>query len=174
LRVREKLFWLCVGAALVVLFLSLIPSHYEICEISDKTKEEHCARYQVAQFLGIKISQFLDVHNWLVTALFAGLVTLFTWRLWQATTELRESTDKLWNAGERQLKLAAETSAAQSRDMQASIKVATDAAKAAAKSAEVAENALIAADRAWISINAEIIDNLKFEKQRVVIGVGST
>jgi hypothetical protein len=70
------------------------------------------------------------------------------------------------------LKLAADTAAAQSRDMQASIKVAADAAKAAAKSAEVAENAIIAADRAWISIKAEIIENLKFEKERIVIGVG--
>jgi len=115
LRRREKLFWLCAGAALIVLFLSIIPSHYEICEVAEKTKEKDCASYQVAQFLLIKIPQFLDVHNWLITALFAGLVTLFTWRLWQATNELRVSTDKLWDAGERQLAHGTKTAERQLR-----------------------------------------------------------
>jgi hypothetical protein len=105
LRLREKLFWLCVGAVLIVLFLSLIPSHYPICEEAEKTQAKDCPSYQVAQFLWIKIPQFLDAHNWLVTALFAGLVTLFTWRLWQATNQLKISTDNLWEAADRTLKI---------------------------------------------------------------------
>ena len=40
LRRREKLFWLCTGATLIVLLLSIIPSHYEICAVAEKTKEE--------------------------------------------------------------------------------------------------------------------------------------
>jgi hypothetical protein len=51
-------------------------------------------------------AKFLDEHNWLVNALFAGLLTLFTWRLWRATTDLRDSTEKLWTAGEKQTAVA--------------------------------------------------------------------
>jgi hypothetical protein len=57
---REKLFWLSIGAALIVLFLSIIPSHYEICEIAEKTQEKDCTSYQVVPFVGIKIAQILD------------------------------------------------------------------------------------------------------------------
>jgi len=51
-------------------------------------------------------AKFLDEHNWLVNALFAGLLTLFTWRLWRATIDLRDSTEKLWTAGEKQIAVA--------------------------------------------------------------------
>src|SRR4051812_21404513 len=100
------------------------------------------------------------------------LTALATLAIASFTLTLKRATDRLWDAGERQLKLAAETAAAQSRDMQASIKVSDEAAKAANRSAKVAEDASIAADRAWISIRAEIIDNLRFERDRVVVGVG--
>jgi hypothetical protein len=161
---REKLFWLCVGAALVVLFLSLIPAHYEICEISEKTKDEHCASYQVAQFLGIKIPQFLDRMGGVLTALATVAIAAFT-------LTLKRATDRLWDAGERQIQFAGESSATQSHDMQASIKAAAESAKAANRSAEVAENALIATDRAWISIKAKIIGPLTFKDGFVAINV---
>jgi hypothetical protein len=45
-------------------------------------------------------------------------------------------------------------------------------ADAALKSANTAEAALIANDRAWISINAEPIGPLVFEKDRIHIGIG--
>jgi hypothetical protein len=51
-------------------------------------------------------------------------------------------------------------------------KAAKVSADAAMKSAVVAENALIATDRAWISIEAEIIAPLVFEKDRIHIGIG--
>lgn len=95
--------------------------------------------------------------NWFV-AIFTALLTFVTYRL-------VSSTNKLWEAGERQIELAKDTAAAQSRDMQDSLKVARAANK-------VAEAALIANDRAWISINAEVIAPLVFEKDRVHIGVG--
>jgi hypothetical protein len=45
-------------------------------------------------------------------------------------------------------------------------------ADAALKSAKTAEAALIANDRAWISVKAEIIGPLVFEKDRIRIGIG--
>ena len=136
MRRREKLFWLCVGAALFLLVLSIIPSHYPICDESEKTQAKNCPSYQVAQFLWIKIPQFLDVHNWLVTALFAGLVTLFTWRLWLATNELRASTDKLWESGDKQ------------------ITIGKQSADAATKSAKVADEAMFMAYRPYIFVTS--------------------
>jgi hypothetical protein len=75
-----------------------------------------------------EISAAFDSHNGLITAVATIFIAWFT-------LSLRQSTDKLWDAGERQLKLLAETSAAQSRDMQASIAAARDAAEASQKSA---------------------------------------
>jgi hypothetical protein len=157
-RRRERLFWICVGAALIVLFLSIIPSHYEICDEAEKTKGEHCPSYQVAQFLWIKIPQFLDVHNWLITALFAGLVTLFTWRLWQATNELRVSTDKLWRAGESQMELIKANAAEQSRDMNASV-------AAAAEANRISSEGFHASQRAWVTEETVIDSDLVWNKQ---------
>jgi hypothetical protein len=143
LRPREKIFWLVVGTIFVVGFIALIPAHGEICKESQKASEEACTSYSLVPFLVIEIGKILDALGVAITALATIAITWFTF-------SLRRSTDKLWDAGERQIELARETSAAQSLDMQASI-------KAAKKSAKVAENALIATDRAWISIKAEIM-----------------
>jgi hypothetical protein len=96
-----------------------------------------------------------STDRWLM--IFTGAVALFTLLLVGATV-------MLYFAGEKQLRLASETGKRQSDEMQKSI-------AAANRSATVAENALIAADRAWISIRAEIIAPLVFEKDRVHIGV---
>lgn len=94
-------------------------------------------------------------------------VAFFTFWLVVFTGGLGVSTVLLWIAGEKQIGLARETAASQSRDMQASIKVAQDAAKAAAKTAEVSERALIQADRAWIAIQAEIVGELIFDAENI-------
>ena len=60
------------------------------------------------------------------------------------------ATNKLWEAGERELKLLAETSADQSRDMKASIAAANVSAQAAQKAANVSEAALIVAERPYL------------------------
>lgn len=94
---REKIFWSIIGAAYAVGFLFLIPACNRAYQLGN-AHHQQCSGNKVAYIAITNIAEFLDVHNWLVTALFAGLVTLFTWRLWQATDELRISTDKLWDA----------------------------------------------------------------------------
>jgi hypothetical protein len=149
---RERIFWLVIGAVFVVGFVFLIPACNQGDQQGHDAQQQQCPGNKVA-FIAIRqLAEFLDVHNWLVTALFAGLVTLFTWRLWQATNELRVSTDKLWDAGERQLELAAKASAAQSRDMQASIAASKKLARASARSAKVAEDALFIGQRPHIFV----------------------
>jgi len=80
----------------------------------------------------------LDTHNGIITAIATGFIAWFT-------LSLRQSTDKLWDAGERQLKLTADNFADQSRDMQASI-------AAANRSATAAERALFELERPWIFV----------------------
>ena len=106
---RERIFWLVIGAALVIGFIFLIPACNQGYEQGDDAQQQQCAGNKVA-FLAIRhAAEFIDAHNWILTALFAGLVTLFTWRLWQATNELRVSTDNLWSAGESQRLLSEKT-----------------------------------------------------------------
>jgi hypothetical protein len=96
---RERLFWLCAGAALIALVFSLVPSHYEICEIAEKTKEGHCTSYQVVPFVGIKAAQIIDRAGGIITALATIAIAIFT-------LTLKRATDKLWDAGEHQTNIA--------------------------------------------------------------------
>jgi hypothetical protein len=142
---REKITWLAIGIVYVVGLLSLIPSYHEICEVTEKAQQEHCAAYQIVPFLGIKVAQILDKMGGVLTALATVAIALFT-------LTLRKSTDKLWDASERQLKLLSETSAAQSGDMKASIKVATDAARAAIVSNQISITTAERQLRAYVSV----------------------
>jgi hypothetical protein len=96
--------------------------------------------------------------RWLM--IFTGAVALFTLFLVGATV-------MLYLAGEKQLRLASETGKRQSDEMQKSI-------AAAIRSATVAESALIATDRAWISIAAEINGPLTFDEEVVSLNVEFT
>jgi hypothetical protein len=82
-------------------------------------------------FLGLR----LKITDSLLATFTLGLL-IFTCLLWR-------STDKLWFAGEKQLRLLVETSAAQSRDMQASLEIARMSAQAATEAAY--------SERAWMS-----------------------
>jgi hypothetical protein len=95
LRRREKIFWLFVGFALILGFISLIPTHYEICKEGAKTGEEACAPYRLVPFLIIEVGKILDALGVAVTALATIAIAWFT-------LSLRRSTDKLWDAGEKQ------------------------------------------------------------------------
>ena len=77
---------------------------------------------------------FDHLPDWFV-ALFTFVLAVFTALLWH-------STNKLWLAGEKQMKLIEANAAQQSVDMQASIKIAEDAARAANRSAKLAEDTL--------------------------------
>lgn len=97
---REKIFWIIAGLVLVVGFISLIPAHGEICREAEKAQQE-CAAYSLVLFLIIKIGKILDALGVAVTALATIAIAWFT-------LSLRRSTDKLWEAGERQIGIAAQ------------------------------------------------------------------
>jgi hypothetical protein len=91
---------------------------------------------------------FFGVRLKITDSLLAGFtfgLLIFTGLLWR-------STDKLWTAGERQLKLAAETSAAQSRDMKASIAAAVTSANNATVANRIASTTAEHQLRAYFTI----------------------
>jgi hypothetical protein len=141
---------------LIFLFSSDIAAHYEICETTKEGAKE-CARYGIIGFAFREIGGVLNDYNALITAIATIFIAWFT-------LSLRQSTDKLWNAGERQLELLAETSAAQSRDMRASLEVSRAAAKAAAEAAY--------SERAWVTpealdgvrISNLFVDGIQYDK----------
>jgi hypothetical protein len=112
----------------------------------------------VANFFEVKLTDLL-------IAVFTIVLALKTSGLFAETGRLREATDKLYLAGERQLDLLEKTSAA-------SIKVAQDSANAAKRAADIAERAAVESDRAWVTVKPEIIGPLVFEKDRIHIGIG--
>jgi hypothetical protein len=83
--------------------------------------------------------------DWLLVV-FTGLLALFTYFLW-------DSTYKLWKSGEQQ------------------IVIATDAANAAKKSAEVAEKTLFAIHRPWISVKLQVGSELQFNEREATINI---
>lgn len=156
----EALSWLPVPDSSLCLIQA---EHGEKVADSDGKK---CPAFHVGAALAFdQANTFLESHDKSVVGGFTIVLAISTIGLWLAT-------NKLWAAGERQLNLLEQTSAAQSRDMQASIKVAQDSAKAAKRSAEFAEAAIVATDRAWISITPKVIGPLVFGKDSITIDVG--
>jgi hypothetical protein len=97
---------------------------------------------------------------------------VFTGILALATIGLGGATLGLYWTGEKQIDLIEKNSVAQARDMQASIDAATKSSNAANRSAAAAEQALVSSDRAWITVEAEIIGPLVFDKDELRIMIG--
>jgi hypothetical protein len=169
LKRQELLVGFLLGfASLLIIFVlsSDFSAHYEVCETT-KEGAKDCASYGVLSYALHEVGAALDSYNGLITAMATAFIAWFT-------LSLRRSTDKLWDAGERQLKLLADTSAAQSRDMQESIKVASDYARAATRAAEAADKALILNERAWIDFELTIIGPLSFTAEGCDIELKAT
>jgi len=99
-----KRFELLIGfllgfATLLVIFIlsSDVAAHYEICETT-KEGAKNCARYNVVSFALREVGIFLDSYSGLVTAVATAFIAWFT-------LSLRQSTDRLWDAGDKQLGL---------------------------------------------------------------------
>jgi hypothetical protein len=91
LRRREKWLWVCVGAALLIGFLDLIPYGGEICEKGDIVGHKECTTHGLPVYLAFKIQALLDQLGVAITALATIAIAWFT-------LTLRKSTDNLWYA----------------------------------------------------------------------------
>ena len=146
---REKIIYLSVGVAYLILFIGLIPAHYKICEINQYTEHEHCTAYQVLPFLFIKVQKILNSLGVAITALATIAIAAFTYYL-------KKSTDKLWDAGERQLTHLKDASERQAKDMESTI-------AAAQESNRLNRDAFITTQRPWIAARVEIAGPLEYD-----------
>jgi hypothetical protein len=108
-------------------------------EKAEQRSEKSCGFTQSLTYRGTEaVFEWIDRRHDFVTAAAAIVIAFFTFTLWRAT-------DRLWEAGERQLKLIEMNAADQARDMKASISAATE-------SAHIARRSLIASQRAWLRV----------------------
>src|ERR1700687_242121 len=100
-RTQEIIIGALVATAFwIVIFVltSDTASHYEICEVTKEGAKE-CAAYNIIGFALRKVGMSLDVLSALITAIATIFIARFTFTL-------KRSTDNLWEAGTKQLKLA--------------------------------------------------------------------
>jgi len=99
----------------------------------------------VAVYLSVSVSSPPDVKSWNTTdwllVIFNGFLAVFTFMLWRATVGM-------WDATKGMLQVAQK----QGEDFRASIDVAATAAKAAERSAEIAERTLVLTQRPIMSL----------------------
>ena len=143
---QKRQFWLAIGLLLVGISFLVFPSYGAYCE-SDRANNYYCAAYSVAMTLG----HVVESHNGAITALATIFIGLFTYTL-------KRSTDKMWGAGERQIKTARQIATIQARQMRASIREAARSADAASRNAR----AFMSAERAYlfIQINSETASDI--------------
>ncbi len=92
--------FLLVGIALLVMGWTFgrIPTHAEYCETNQYTGHKECAPYHVALIALWQIGKFFDYISAPLTAFATVAIGWFTYTL-------RNSTNRLWEAGERQFQL---------------------------------------------------------------------
>jgi hypothetical protein len=113
-----------------LLFLQLIPTHGQICE-GTKSGSEHCTTYSTLPYLVVKIGRVLDSLGVAITALATIAIAWFT-------LSLRQSTDKLWDAGNEQRLSTERIAERQSADTRDAINAATKSAEASIKGNQIA------------------------------------
>ena len=107
-------------------------AHYEVCEATKEGAKE-CATYNVLSYALHKIGTALNDYNGAITAIATAFIAWFT-------LSLRRSTDKLWDAGERQLRhVESEAAAAADFHRSAQFEQIAEQIEALRNSAEAAE-----------------------------------
>lgn len=96
MRPHEKILWGVIAAFFVCIFLYLIPSYPSICEYDDALKQERCSSYHIPLFIILYSIKTLNYAGAAIAVLGTVAIAWFTF-------SLKQSTDKLWDAGERQL-----------------------------------------------------------------------
>jgi hypothetical protein len=95
-----------VLAGLLAVELELVQG--QISEYNQATKHEDCTTYSLFPFLLIQVFNTLNYYGVAITALATGAIGIFT-------LTLKLSTDKLWEAGEKQRRLYEDTAKRQLR-----------------------------------------------------------
>jgi len=102
----KRILWAAAAILALALVLeweaSVFPlSAQEYCQQQRQTGQKYCSGYEIAPFFIYWIGWAVLHGHGAITALATLIIGLFTWQLFNATGELRRSTDNLWKAGER-------------------------------------------------------------------------
>ena len=89
LKLRARIFWLLVGTALLVGFISLVPAHQKYCSTDPETHEKQCAQYHVGFIVLFQIGKALDRAGGVLTALATVFIAGFTFTLWRTTSDMQ-------------------------------------------------------------------------------------
>jgi hypothetical protein len=104
--------------ALIVLFVvwTVVGSSHGsmFIEICEKTSggEQNCASYDIFFYAIWQLAKFFDHYSALIAAIATGFIAYFTFTL-------KRSTDKLWDAGEKQISVAKQSAEAASLNAKA-------------------------------------------------------
>jgi hypothetical protein len=122
-----------------------------ICQIGKETGEKYCNSHYVAAYPFFWLFSFVEAHDGAFVAFFTAFLVWSTVLLWRATKRLAEGAE------------------AQSRDMQESIRVAAETAKATEANAK----ALLISARAHIWIERMSIIFMRDDKMNIARTEGS-
>lgn len=105
----EKRKWLTLAWCLLLIALVLVavsfsvPIYTDVCGKNEQTGEEECSAHYIATFVLLSVGNFLEDHDGAIVAIATVFIAWFTYQLRSATVGLKNSTDRLWEAGEKQI-----------------------------------------------------------------------
>jgi hypothetical protein len=127
LTAREMLLIaLFVSAIWIVVLLlqSDTSAYYQICEANQYTGKESCTPHHIPYVIVWYVGEWFDKASSVITAFATAAIAYFT-------LTLKRSTDRLWEAGDKQFGLAKETADRQWVEIQSQIDIAREANRAA-------------------------------------------
>jgi hypothetical protein len=137
---RKRLFWFGITLLVVGIASLVLPPYGGYCE-SNLANKYYCAAYEMM----VALFAFVDAHNGAVTAIATIFIGLFTYTL-------KRSTDKMWDAGERQIKTTRQIAAVEMLQMRISLREAAKSAEAASKLAGITRIGVIDLERAYFAV----------------------
>jgi hypothetical protein len=155
LKTREiVLIALFVSAIWVVVFAlqSDTSAYYQICETNQYTDKERCAPHHILYVAAWYIGYWFNAASAIITAFATAAIGYFTYTL-------KQSTDRLWEAGEKQFRHAREEALSASlrhmrgeNQLQEQIEILRQSAVTSAEHARIAGNALTNLERPYVFI----------------------
>lgn len=110
----EKRKWLTVAlciflvASVLVAVSFFVPLHPDVCSKDEHSGQEKCAARYIPIFILLNVGKFLEDHEGAIVGIATVFIAWFTYQLRAATVGLKDSTNRLWEAGEKQIAFVGE------------------------------------------------------------------
>ena len=94
LRAGRKTFWCSVFLVAVIAFVFLVPGYSDICQKSEYTGKEECAKHHFLLVTLWHAGEFLNYYGVAITAIATGFIGWFTFTLKNASLEQSRLTNE--------------------------------------------------------------------------------